>query len=229
MCWCLVSGPAVMTDIEIRKWNTQNILYRAGDCLCSAGKRQSPSVSHKSRLCLHLPIQGLQESPRAHDTWLFTAMLSLSSSDSALGQPACIICPPMWHTMFLFPRKPLYSCVCLALARGQLLGRRAGDHHAAVLCQSELLRAATPCTPSGVSWQAGCAQEFPYGVRARLPWICFPGVPAVTYQEPNSALAPWLFQHSGACESTEKKDDWMHLKFWPLYLRVYVEAKPLWK
>lgn len=136
-----MSGAAVMTDLEIRKWNTQNILCRAGDCLWSAEKRQSPPVSHKSCLYLHLPLQGLQEAQCAHDIWQFMAMLSLRSSDSASGQPACIICPPVWHMVFLFPGKPLYPHVCLALATGQLLNRRAGDHHAAVLCENELLHA----------------------------------------------------------------------------------------
>lgn len=112
-----------------------------GTFLCSAEKRQSPSVSCKTCLYLHLPLQGLQEAQCAHDTWQFTAMLPLRSSDSALGQPACIICPPMWHTMFPFPGKPLYLRVCLAQAAGQLLDRCAGDHHAAVLCENEPLHA----------------------------------------------------------------------------------------
>ena len=86
-------------------------------------------------------FQVLQEAQCAHDTWQFMAMLSLRSSDSALRQPACIICPPMWHTVFIFPRKPLYLRVCLALATGQLLDRCSGDHHAVVLCENKPLHA----------------------------------------------------------------------------------------
>ena len=212
-----------MTDLEIRKWNTQNISCRAGDCLCSTGKRRSPLVPHKSCLYLHLPLHGVQEAQCAHDTWQFKAMLSLRSS--ALGQPACFICPLMWHTVFIFPGKPLYMCFCLSLATGQLLDRCAGDHHAVMLCENKLLCAHFEVSPDKKDVLKNSFTMSPAG----WPWVCFQVLPVITLQEPNPAPAPWLFQHSGACGCTEKKNNWVLLKVWLLHLRADVEAEPLWK
>lgn len=165
----LCQGATLMTDLEIRKWNIQNILWRSGDCLCSGGKRQIPQY-HTGVVFTFASSGTMESSVLSRHLGIFLVMLP--SRALASGHPACIICvvhmvPLFWETFI-----PM-SLLCS--------GHRTAPGHRVQAVSMQLCCVRISCSMHTLSCTViNRMCQLIYRVTSELPWMYFPGVPVAT-------------------------------------------------